>query len=93
MDKTSDQTYADLFDQLARPFGGKLDVLADTFRAVEQLHSAGQITDWQLQNAREAYARTSGSQVGDAARRVAEQAAATAKDALQSAARQVGARA
>jgi hypothetical protein len=28
------------------------------FRDVERMHSMGHITDWQLQNAREAYATT-----------------------------------
>jgi ElaB/YqjD/DUF883 family membrane-anchored ribosome-binding protein len=49
------------------------------------MHSMGQITDWQLQNAREAYARTPGSKVAEAASWVLGKA----KDTLQSAADQV----
>lgn len=37
------------------------------FHEVERLHLMGQITDWQLQNAREAYARSPGSKMAEAA--------------------------
>ena len=37
------------------------------FRDIERMHSMCQITDWQLQNAREAYARTPASKMAEAA--------------------------
>ncbi|MCY7288875.1 MAG: hypothetical protein LH624_11655 [Cryobacterium sp.] len=89
MEQTAEQTYIDLLRQLARPTGTHPGVLAETFRDVERMHSAGQITDWQLHNAREAYARTAGSKVGDAAHWVVDKA----KDTLQSAAGQIRERA
>ena len=58
MEKTAEQVYTDLLRQLASPSAIQPGVLADAFRDVERLHSMGHITDWQLQNAREAYART-----------------------------------
>ena len=70
MEKTAEQVYTDLLRQLASPSAIQPGVLADTFRDVERMHSMGHITDWQLQNAREAYARTvsaAGSKIGDAA--------------------------
>jgi ElaB/YqjD/DUF883 family membrane-anchored ribosome-binding protein len=67
MEKTAEQIYTDLLRQLASPVGTNPEVLANTFRDVERMHSMGQITDWQLQNAREAYARAPGSKIGEAA--------------------------
>ena len=67
MEKTPEQAYTDLLLQLASPMGMKPDAVADMFRDVERMHSMGQIEDWQMQNAREAYARTTGSRIGDAA--------------------------
>ena len=67
MEYSPDQTYADLLRQLASGAGTAPQVLANTFRDVERMHSMGQITDWQMQNAREAYARAPGSKVGEAA--------------------------
>ena len=58
MEKTAEQVYTDLLRQLASPSAIQPSVLADAFRDVERMHSMGRITDWQLQNAREAYART-----------------------------------
>ena len=49
----------------------------------------GQIEDWQMQNAREAYARTTGSKIGDVAIRAMDKA----KDAVQSGAEQIRERA
>jgi len=84
MEKTAEQVYTDLLRQLASPGDIQPGVLADTFRDVERLHSMGQITDWQLENAREAYASTvsaAGSKIGDAA----NWAMGKAKDTLHSA--------
>lgn len=92
MEKIAEQVYTDLLRQLASPSAIQPGVLADTFRDVERMHSMGHITDWQLQNAREAYASTvsaAGSKIGDAA----SWAMGKAKDTLQSAAEQVRERA
>ena len=70
MEKSAEQVYTDLLRQLASPSATQPGVLADMFRDVERMHSMGQITDWQLENAREAYARTvsaADSKIGDAA--------------------------
>ena len=70
MEKTAEQVYTDLLRQLANPGVAQPVVVADMFREVELMHSAGQITDWQLENAREAYARTisaTSSKIGEAA--------------------------
>jgi hypothetical protein len=58
MEKTAEQVYTDLLRQLASPSAIQPAVLADLFRDVERMHSMGRITDWQLQNAREEYAKT-----------------------------------
>ena len=58
MEKTAEQVYSDLLRQLANPSTIEPQVLADTFRDIERMHSMGHITDWQLKNAREAYAAT-----------------------------------
>ncbi len=89
MDKAPEQVYTDLLRQLASPISIKPDALAEMFRDVERMHSMGQIEDWQMQNAREAYARTTGSRVGDAANHAMEMA----KEAFQTGAEQVRARA
>lgn len=101
MDKSADQTYADLMRHLGGAAAAP-EAIAGLFREVEQLHAQGRIADWQLQNAREAYASTDdrgrrgarlvgavGSELGEAASRVVGKA----KDALQSGAAHVGARA
>ena len=67
MEQTAEKVYIDLFRQLADPSGIAPEVLADKFRDVERMHSMGQITDWQLHNAQEAYARTPGSKMAEAA--------------------------
>lgn len=67
MGPNPEQVYTDLLRQLASPVGTDPEVLANLFRDVERMHSMGQITDWQLQNAREAYARTPGSKMAEAA--------------------------
>ncbi|MEO5881703.1 MAG: hypothetical protein ABIQ06_04755, partial [Caldimonas sp.] len=67
MDESPEQVYTDLLRQLASPAGTGPEVLANMFRDVERMHSMGHITDWQLQNAREAYARTPGSKMTEAA--------------------------
>jgi len=85
MDKTAEQIYTDLLRQLASPSAAEPGVVADLFREVERMHASGQITDWQLENAREAYARTvseGGSKIGE----VADAAIAKVKDTLHSAA-------
>ena len=92
MGKTAEQVYTDLLRQLANPGVAQPVVVADMFREVELMHSAGQITDWQLENAKEAYARTvsaTGSKIGEAANR----ALGKAKVTLQSAADQIRQRA
>jgi len=58
MEKSAEQVYTDLLRQLASPSTIEPQVLADTFRDIERMHSMGHITDWQLKNAREAYAAT-----------------------------------
>ena len=67
MEENPEQAYTDLLCQLASPLGANPEVLANKFRDLELMHSMGQITDWQLQNAREAYARTPGSKMAEAA--------------------------
>jgi len=89
MEQAAEQTYLDLLRRLASPIGTDPQAIADAFRDVERMHAAGQITGWQLHNAREAYARNTGSKVGDAAHWVMDKA----KDTLQSAADQARARA
>ena len=92
MEQTAEQVYTDLLRQLASPSDIEPGVVADAFRDVERMHAMGQITDWQLQNAREAYASTvssAGSKIGDAG----NWALGKAKDTLHSAAEQVRERA
>ena len=85
MEHSPEQVYTDLLRQLASPAGTDPEVLANTFRDVERMHSTGQITDWQLLNAREAYARNPGSKIGEAA----SWAMGKAKETLGSAAEYV----
>ena len=88
MEKTPEQVYTDLLRQLVSPSATQPGVLEDMFRDVERTHSMGHITDWQLENAIEAYARTvsaADSKIGDAA----HWALGKAKDTLQSAVDQV----
>lgn len=92
MDTTAEQVYTDLMRQLASPGSVEPGVLAAALREVERLHAVGQITDWQLENAHEAYARTSsgaGGKLGEAA----DRALGLAKRTLQSGAGQVRERA
>lgn len=67
MDESPEHAYSELLRQLATPAETDPEVLANMFRDVERMHSMGQVTDWQLQNAREAYARTPGSKMTEAA--------------------------
>jgi len=67
MDESPEQLYNTLLRQLASPLGTEPEALAGMFRDIERMHSMGQITDWQLQNAREAYARTPGSKTAEMA--------------------------
>ena len=67
MEATPEQAYTDFMRQLASPEGTASEVLASKFREVERMHLMGQIADWQLQNAQEAYARTPGSKMAEAA--------------------------
>jgi ElaB/YqjD/DUF883 family membrane-anchored ribosome-binding protein len=85
MEKTGEEVYNELLRQLSSPIGIQSDAVAEMFREVERLHAIGQIEDWQMQNAREAYARTTGSKVGDVAVRALDKA----REALQSGAEQV----
>jgi ElaB/YqjD/DUF883 family membrane-anchored ribosome-binding protein len=89
MEETGEQVYTELLRQLSSPMGIQSDALGDLFRRVERMHSMGHLEDWQLQNAREAYARTTGSKIGDAAIRAIDKA----KDAVQSGAERVRERA
>jgi hypothetical protein len=60
------RTFAPAGQSQFRPAG----VLANLFRDVERMHLMGHITDWQLANAQEAYARTvsaAGTKIGGAA--------------------------
>lgn len=68
MEQSPAQVYTDLLRQLANPLGADPEILAGMFREVERMHSIGQITDWQLRNAREAYARSPGGKVTEAAK-------------------------
>jgi len=72
VEKTAEQLYTDLLRQLASPSAVQPSVLADTFRDVERMHSMGRITDWQLHNAREAYAKTIEREPREGAPRSAE---------------------
>lgn len=92
MEKTPEQVYADLLRRLASPNDTPPGILADTFSEVERMHAMGQIEDWQMQNAREAYART-GSAAGSKVRHAADWAMDKAKDTLHSAVEQVRERA
>ena len=67
MDETPEQVYTALLRQLASPAGAEPEALASMFRDIERMYSMGQITDWQLHNAREAYARTPGSRTAEVA--------------------------
>ena len=67
MEESPEQAYTDLMRQLAGPEGTEPEVLANSFREVERMHLMGQVTDWQMQNAREAYAGTPGSKMAEAA--------------------------
>ena len=78
MDESPELVYTALLRQLASPAGTAPEVLASMFRDIERMHSMGQITDWQLHNAREAYARTPGSKTAE----VASWALDKAKDGL-----------
>ena len=89
MEETGEHVYTELLRQLSSPLGIQSDALGDLFRRVERMHSMGQIEDWQMHNAREAYARTTGSKIGDVAVRAIDKA----KDAVQSGAEQVRERA
>ena len=82
MEKPPEQAYTDLMRQLASPAGMQPEALAEMFREVERMHAMGRTEDWQMRNAREAYARTTGSRLGDTAKRAAEKA----RSALHSAA-------
>ena len=67
MDETPEQVYTALLRQLASPLGTEPEVLAGMFRDIERMHLMGQITDWQLQNAREAYARIPATKTAEVA--------------------------
>ncbi|MEO7057985.1 MAG: hypothetical protein ABI281_07620 [Caldimonas sp.] len=67
MNENPEQAYTDLLSQLASPSGTTPELLAGKLRDVERMHSMGQLTDWQLQNAQEAYARAPASKLAGAA--------------------------
>ncbi len=58
MARPEEERYTDLLRQLASPSIVEPGTLADALREVERLHSMGHLTDWQLQQARDAYAAT-----------------------------------
>ena len=58
MEKTAEQVYSDLLRLRASPSAIQPGALADAFRDVERMHSMARITDWQLEQARDAYAKT-----------------------------------
>jgi len=58
MEKTAEEVYSDLLRQLASPTVIEPDTLVGYVRDVQRLHSMGHITDWQLQQANDAYAAT-----------------------------------
>lgn len=89
MEETGEQVYTELLRQLSSPIGIGSAALAELFRKVERMYLMGQIEDWQMHNAREAYARTTGSEIGDIAVRAMDKA----KEAFQSGAEQVRERA
>jgi ElaB/YqjD/DUF883 family membrane-anchored ribosome-binding protein len=89
MDTTPEQVYTSLLRRLADPGTAQPEVLASLFREVERMHEIGHITDWQLQNAREAYARAPVGRIADAARRAAD----TATEAIRAGAGEIGERA
>jgi len=74
MDETPEQVYDNLLRQLASPLGTEPEVLATMFRDIERMHAMGQITDWQLHNAREAYARAPASKTAEVASWVLDKA-------------------
>lgn len=58
MARPEEERYTDLLRQLAAPSVIEPQVLADSLREVERLHSLGHVTAGQLQAARDAYAAT-----------------------------------
>jgi hypothetical protein len=58
MARPEEERYGDLLRHLASPSAGDAAELADALREVQHLHSMGHITDWQMQQAQEAYAAT-----------------------------------
>jgi hypothetical protein len=58
MARPEEERYSDLLRQLASPSVIEAATLANSLREVEHLHSMGHITDWQLDQARQAYAAT-----------------------------------
>ena len=64
--------YSDLLRMLASPSAIQPTVLADALRDVERMHSMAHITDWQLEQAREAYAETIAREPREGAPRSAE---------------------
>ena len=74
MDETPEQVYNNLLRQLASPLGTEPEVLATMFRDIERMHAMGQITDWQLHNAREAYARAPARKTAEVASWVLDKA-------------------
>lgn len=58
MARDEEERYTDLLRHLASPSRVDADELVRALREVEHLHSMGHLTDWQLQQARDAYAET-----------------------------------
>lgn len=58
MARPEEERYTDLLRHLASPSRVDADELVRALREVEHLHAMGHLTDWQVEQAREAYAET-----------------------------------
>ena len=58
MERTPEERFTDLLRHLASPSVVDPQGLINSLREVERMHSKGQITDWHMQKARDAYAST-----------------------------------
>jgi hypothetical protein len=58
MARPDEERYSDLLRHLASPSVASATELADAVREVQHMHAMGQITDWQMRQAQQAYAAT-----------------------------------
>jgi hypothetical protein len=58
MARPEEERYSDLLRHLASPSVATAAELATSVREVQHLHSTGHITDWQMEQARNAYVAT-----------------------------------